>query len=155
MPVSAIPTVPATPAVGEISYQGTNPNAGKTKLDANDFMKLLTAQLTAQDPMNPMKDTEFISQMANFSSLEIMKDMSSSMSAFTSTQSFSTAASLLGKNATVKDTTTSTGSATGVVDAVVLNGGKPTVLIGGKHYETSLITAIDNPAATVAAPATN
>ena len=45
-------------------------------LGADDFMKLLTTQLTSQDPMNPMKDTEFISQMANFTSLEQMRTLS-------------------------------------------------------------------------------
>lgn len=149
MSVSAISNT--TPAVGEIAYQGVNPNAGKTALDADDFMKLLTAQLTAQDPMNPMKDTEFISQMANFSSLEMMKSMSASMSSFTNTQSLATAASFLGKNVTVKDTTSPTGEISGTVDAVVLNDGKPTVLVGGQHYESSLITKIDDKTATATA----
>ncbi|MFM8365053.1 MAG: flagellar hook capping FlgD N-terminal domain-containing protein, partial [Verrucomicrobiota bacterium] len=45
-----------------------NRKAGERTLGADDFMKILMTQLTAQDPMNPMKDTEFIAQMANFSS---------------------------------------------------------------------------------------
>ncbi len=42
-------------------------------------MKILMAQLQNQDPLNPMEDREFISQMASFSSLEQMMQMSNSI----------------------------------------------------------------------------
>ena len=35
-------------------------------MEMDDFLKLLTSQLQYQDPMEPMKDTEFIAQMASF-----------------------------------------------------------------------------------------
>lgn len=50
-------------------------------LGKNEFLQLLTAQLAAQDPMEPAKDTDFIAQLAQFSSLEMMEQMSSSMAA--------------------------------------------------------------------------
>ena len=50
------------------------------QLGKDDFLKLLITQLTQQDPTNPMKDQDFIAQMAQFSSLEQMKNISSGIS---------------------------------------------------------------------------
>ncbi|TCI27431.1 flagellar hook capping protein [Exiguobacterium sp. SH3S2] len=48
----------------------------KNQYDKDMFLKLLMAQLANQDPMSPMEDREFISQMAQFSSLEQMQTIS-------------------------------------------------------------------------------
>ena len=47
-------------------------------LGKDEFMKILITQLTHQDPTEPMKDTEFIAQMAQFSTLEQITNMTSS-----------------------------------------------------------------------------
>ena len=124
-------------------------NAGKQMLGADDFMKLLTTQLTSQDPMNPMKDTEFISQMANFTSLEQMRTLSKSFETFTTDQKMSAAPAFLGRNVTVKD---ATGDLTGLVDSITLKDGKPAIVINGKSYDTNLITGITMPPPPAPAP---
>ena len=55
----------------------TKPNAA---MDKNDFLKILITQLSHQDPTQPMQDKEFIAQMAQFSSLEQITNMSEGLS---------------------------------------------------------------------------
>jgi len=51
----------------------------KNNLGIDDFLNLLITQLTHQDPLDPIDDTEFIAQMAQFSTLEQITNVASSM----------------------------------------------------------------------------
>ena len=52
------------------------------------FLKLLIAELSNQDPLNPMEDREFISQMATFSSLEQMQNMNTTLTGISEANKF-------------------------------------------------------------------
>ena len=52
---------------------------GDTNMDKNAFFKLMLAQLKNQDPMNPLKNHEMAAQLAQFSSLEQMTNMNSTL----------------------------------------------------------------------------
>jgi len=118
----------------------------------DDFMQLLIAQLRNQDPMKPMEDKEFISQLAQFSSLEAIEKMTSQMEELTGANMIVQAATLLGKQVTAKLTTGET--VTGTVSQVKMVDGKPVAVVNGTDLDTSLITVIGN-AAAAAAAATN
>lgn len=68
------------PKKGEkIENDKKNKYDGKNDLDKDAFLKLLTTQLSNQDPLSPMEDREFIAQLAQFSSLEQMTAMNKTL----------------------------------------------------------------------------
>ncbi|MBI3396517.1 MAG: endoflagellar hook capping protein [Spirochaetia bacterium] len=71
-------------------------------LGKDDFLKLLITQLSHQDPTEPLKDEQFIAQMAQFSSLEQMQNISSGVGKLNERQSVS----LVGKFVSGKDAIT-------------------------------------------------
>ncbi len=80
----------------------------KENLDQTDFLKLLTKQMEQQDPFEPMDNTQFIAQMAQFSSLEGINELNETVSGFEdSVQSNQVmqASALVGKAALVKGDT--------------------------------------------------
>jgi flagellar basal-body rod modification protein FlgD len=88
------------------NYQNQTKSTGSSSLGKDDFLKILMTQLQNQDPLNPMQDQDFISQMATFSSLEQMTNLNTSMDNFVKSaeqNQFMQASSMIGKTVTYLD----------------------------------------------------
>ena len=75
--------------------ESTQKTTGDSSLGKDDFLKLLVAQLTHQDPTNPMQDTEFVSQLATYSGLEQQMNMNKNLEKLIASQNANTIASAL------------------------------------------------------------
>jgi flagellar basal-body rod modification protein FlgD len=85
------------------------------------FLTLFTAQLKSQNPLDPMDNTAFVSQLAQFSQLEATTKMSDSMTSLVKTMStdrMTSAASLLGKKVSLADGQAMVANSEGVDGAV-------------------------------------
>jgi len=107
-------------------------------LDKNDFLKILITQLSHQDPTQPMNDKEFVAQMAQFSSLEQITNMSEGMGKVADLLARSQAMGLLGR---IVDVASAETVVTGPVEEVT-GGSFPQVLVNGSYYDFSQVQRI-------------
>lgn len=75
---TSIDTSSAYQNIGLSQFDANKETAKKKELGQEDFLSLLTSQLANQDPLKPMDNTDFIAQMAQFSSLEGMNQLNKS-----------------------------------------------------------------------------
>lgn len=105
-------------------------------VSSETFLSLLVAEMTNQDPMEPTSNTEFVTQMAQFTSLQYSKD-----SATYSKSNY--ASSLVGKTVTASKMDGSKQvTKTGVVESVAKSGDSYTIRIDGTAFDISNVTAI-------------
>ncbi len=100
-----------------------------SQLGKEDFLMLLVAQMKYQDPLSPTDNTEYVAQLAQFTELEYMQNMSDTT---TNTSAFS----LVGKTVYIQSAS-ETGNVTeveGVVDYVIMKSGEPYVCVNGVEY---------------------
>ena len=136
MAVDAVSTLSQTSAVTEQNTTKTSSNS----LDMDDFFKLMVAQLSNQDMNNPMDNSQFIAQMAQFSMVQALSDLSAMSSTTYSV-------GLIGKEVTVaqsnQDGTLS--SVTGIVEGVTLYNGAAKVVVDGSSYDLTSVMIVKQP----------
>src|SRR4051794_10049131 len=100
-------TPASTSTTGTTTTTGTNSKTSSALgaaagMGKDDFMQLLIAQLKNQDPMKPMEDKDFVTQLAQFSSLEASEKITQQMEELTGSQMLVQAATLIGKQVSAK-----------------------------------------------------
>ena len=100
-------------------------------LGKDEFLKLLVTQLKYQDPMEPMDNTQFVAQLAQFSSLEQMQNMNTNFDLLIKTQQMTQLSSMIGKNVKLWDSATGATFEDGVVGVSVVDGVSKLILASG------------------------
>lgn len=133
MPANGIVTPVEDGKVVDTSASGNSQSSTKksgSTLDKEAFLQLLVAQMKYQDPLEPTSNTEYISQLATFSSLEEMQNLNATMTNMQGTN-------LVGKQVVMSVTSDTTGITTkvsGFVEYVQRENGKTYLVINGNPY---------------------
>mgnify|MGYP002853610791 CR=1 FL=1 len=139
-------SVSATVKNGEIvttasqNSLSTNKASETTGMDKDAFLQLLVAQMKYQDPLEPTSNTEYIAQYAQFSQVEALNNMSTTME-------LSRYSSYVGKEVVIESTDASgkTNEVRGFVDYVTFEEGKAYFSIEGNLYAAEdMVTVISN-----------
>lgn len=121
--MTAIPTAQAaaatSPSTGSAS--GASPENPKGVLGQNDFLKLMIAQLQAQNPLEPGNGNEYVTELAQFTQLEQTTNLATA-------SELSSAVQLIGHTVTYSDPATGE-TATGKVESVQSGTSGPTLTV--------------------------
>lgn len=114
--------------------------SGNNKIEKEAFLKLLTAQLKYQDPLNPLKDNEFMSQLTAMTTLEQIINMNKTLEQLVENQTYSNAlmigSTLIGK------TVITTDNKEYMVKGIAIENGKLSVNVGEEYIPANQIKEI-------------
>jgi len=125
---------------GTVSGGVRSKDAGTDSVSKDGFLKILAAQLQHQDPMNAKDNTEYVSQMAQFTALEQMQNLNTSMKELLLSQKFQEANAMIGK--TAKVLTGDNEFVTGVVTYARLGSGEINIVIDNKEYSADNVVEL-------------
>ena len=144
--VASVTNTSATSAATAQSDSLSNALGTNTALGEQDFLKLLIAQLQNQDPLAPQDNTQFVSQLAQFSSLQAAMGTNTRLDTITSQNQGAAnteVVSLVGKNVSVKGSlVTASGSGTAVPVAFTLAGDSSTTNVSIQDSSGNVIRTI-------------
>jgi len=113
-------------AIGSELTDSSSSLTANEQLSQNDFIKLFMSQLTYQDPLEPVDNSQFLAQLAQFSSVEQNRAMNEKLDNLLSIGTTFQAASLVGKSVEVTSETT---TSIGVISAVSFSSDGPALTI--------------------------
>lgn len=116
-----------------------------SELGRDQFMQLLVTQMRNQNPLEPMKDAEFIAQLAQFSSLEGIEKLNTSFDDMLSLQQLTQGSNLIGKTVQFQ-----TGDppilGQGKVDGVTVQNGAVQLMVGNNLVPLTQVRSMLAPA---------
>ncbi|MFC4103563.1 flagellar hook capping FlgD N-terminal domain-containing protein [Paenibacillus xanthanilyticus] len=132
-------TISGTSSAGSAQTSGVT-NKTNT-LGKDEFLKILVTQLKNQDPMQPLQDTDFIAQMAQFSSVEQLMNMSENMGKLS--QNLGLASSMIGKSVEwYQSDENGTSVESGVVESIVVRDRVQYAVVDGLSIPLDKIVSI-------------
>jgi flagellar basal-body rod modification protein FlgD len=132
---------PVTPPVPSPVAQPTETAQNAFGLDFQSLLRIILTQLTFQDPLKPLENSEFVSQLAQFSQLQQTQSLNDQITALISAQAATQATGLLGR---LVDVAAGQSTVSGTVNAVSFISGQPTVTIQTPTGQTISNIAIAN-----------
>jgi flagellar basal-body rod modification protein FlgD len=111
---------------------GTNSGSSSLPINENQFLQMLMAELQNQNPMNPNSSDpmSFVTELAQFTSVEQETDTAENTSTLASGQNTASAVALIGHTVNYTDPTTGA-TDTGTVQSVNITSSGPTLTING------------------------
>lgn len=123
---------------------GTSGNTASTQglgsLGPQDFLELLVAQLSKQNPLDPTSTSQFMAQTAALSTLEQIANLNQEVNRVLSTEQATEAMSAIGR--TVSGVGPSGQNVSGTVTGVKLGSGEPSLEVAGTSLPLSSVTTI-------------
>ncbi len=115
-------------ATNPIAPVGNTPNGGidSLGLDMQSLLQIILTQLTYQDPLKPVDNFEFVSQLAQFTTLEQTRQTNDKLDSLLSVQSATQTLGLLGRTVDVQ---TDTSVVTGIVKSISFKDSQPQLAI--------------------------
>lgn len=126
-------------AIAPVSSATTAQNA--FGLDFQSLLKIILTQLTYQDPLKPMDNFQFVSQLGQFAQLQQSQSLNDQITSLLSAQAATQATSLLGRTV---DVSTNNATLSGEVTAVSFASGAPLVTIKTADGQTFANISIAN-----------
>lgn len=115
----------------------TKEKSSNSSLDKDAFLQLLVTQMQYQDPLEPTSNTEYMAQLAQFSSVEELQNLSST---FSTGQAMNLTGQYVILN--VPDSTGEIKQVSGLVDYVTVTDGKAYFHIGDEYYSSDYLDSV-------------
>ncbi len=95
-------------------------------INIQDFLRILVTQLNHQDPLKPMDNQEFVTQLAQFTSLQQTQNLNDRMESLLSIQGAMQSVGLIGRTVAISS---ESGQQSGTVSALNFVGGEPRLTV--------------------------